>query len=84
MGRPNDVIAVAAGPTVLLWKLEGPADVLRVDRLARLQHSAGVWRLEWNVLGNWLAASTEAGDVCLWRPDLSGEWLLLSRVVGKK
>lgn len=54
-----------------------------MEQLARLQHAAAVWQLEWNMLGSWLAASTEAGDVCMWRPDLGGEWLLLNRIVGE-
>lgn len=57
---------------------------LQVEELARLQHTAAVRQVEWNLLGSWLAASTEAGDVCMWRPDLGGEWLLLNRVVGQQ
>ena len=30
LGRPSDIAAVAAGPTVLLWKLAGAADSLQV------------------------------------------------------
>lgn len=30
LGRPYDIAAVAAGPTVLLWKLTGAADSLQV------------------------------------------------------
>ncbi|KAI7846335.1 hypothetical protein COHA_000172 [Chlorella ohadii] len=83
LGRPFDIVAVAAGPTVLLWKLTGAADSLQAEQLARLQHTAGVWQVEWNMLGSWLAASTEGGEVCMWRPDLSGEWLLLNRITSK-
>lgn len=54
-----------------------------MEQLARLQHAAGVWQIEWNMLGSWLAASTEGGEVCMWRPDLAGEWLLLNRISGK-
>ena len=56
----------------------------QVEQLARLQHTAPVWQVEWNMLGSWLAASTEAGEVCMWRPDLSGEWLLLNKIVGEE
>lgn len=55
----------------------------QVEQLARLQHAAPVWQVEWNMLGTWLAASTDASEVCMWRPDLSGEWLLLNRMVGR-
>lgn len=55
----------------------------QAEQLARLQHTAGVWQIEWNMLGSWLAASTEGREVCMWRPDLSGEWLLLNRITGK-
>jgi hypothetical protein len=84
LGRPYDIAAVAAGPAVLLWKLTGAADSLQVEQLARLQHAADVWQVEWNLLGSWLAASTEGGEVLMWRPDLSGEWLLLNRIVGEQ
>ena len=50
--------------------------------MAVLEHSAPVWRVEWNLLGTWLAASTEGSEVCLWRPDLLGEWLLVNKIVG--
>ena len=84
LGRPYDIAAVAAGPAVLLWKLTGAADSLQVEQLARLQHAADVWQVEWNLLGSWLAASTEGGEVLMWRPDLSGEWLLLNRIAGEQ
>lgn len=79
MGRPCDVVAVAAGATVLLWELWGTADGLQSRQLVRLQHATPVWQVAWNPLGNWLAASIEGREVCMWRPDLGGEWLLLSR-----
>ncbi len=49
-----------------------------------LEHAHPIWRVEWNMLGNWLAASTENSEVCLWRPDLMGEWLLVNRIVGRE
>lgn len=82
VGRPCDIAAVAAGPVVLLWQVQGVADAPQYHQLARLQHAASVSRLEWHLLSSWLAVSTEKGEVCMWRPDLSGEWLLLSRIVG--
>ena len=84
MGRPHDLVAVAAGPAVLLWRLQNAGDGLQGVQVAALQHAAGVRQVEWNMLGSWLAASTEGCEVCLWRPDLSGEWLLLSKVASKR
>ena len=80
LGRPMDLLAVAAGRRVIIWALRGAVDALQAERVAVLEHDAGVWQLGWNMLGNWLAASTEAGEVCMWRPDLAGEWLLLNKV----
>ena len=80
LGRPCDLIAVASGPRVILWSLTGAVDALEVERIAVLDHEHDVWQLGWNMLGNWLAASTEGGEVCMWRPDLSGEWLLLNKI----
>ena len=82
LGRPKELIAVAAGPRVVLWALAGAADALAAQRVAVLDHSHDVWQLGWNLAGNWLAASTEGGEVCMWRPDLAGEWLLLNTIKG--
>jgi hypothetical protein len=82
LGRPSELIAVAAGPCVVLWALRGEADAPRAESVAVLRHTADVWQLGWNMMGNWLAASTEGGEVCMWRPDLSGEWLLLNKIAG--
>jgi WD40 repeat protein len=79
-GRPRELLAAAAGGRVVLWALRGAADAPEAERVAVLEHGAPVWQLAWNWLGSWLAASTEAGEVCLWRPDLAGEWRLLNRV----
>lgn len=80
LGRPYDLIAVASGNRVVLWSLTGAVDAIKVDRVAVLDHDHDVWQLGWNMLGNWLAASTEGGEVCMWRPDLAGEWLLLNKI----
>jgi hypothetical protein len=81
LGRPKDLIAVAAGSSVVLWAVEGQADALHVERVAVLAHSAAVWQLGWNLFGNFLAASTEGGEVCMWRPDFAGEWRLQNSLV---
>lgn len=82
LGRPVEVVAVASGSRVVLWSLRGPIDALEIERVAVLEHDSPVWSIAWNMLGNWLAASTEAGEVCMWRPDLAGEWLLLNKITG--
>jgi hypothetical protein len=81
LGRPYDIIAIASGSRVVLWSLVGAVDSFEVERMAVLDHDHDVWQLGWNMLGNWLAASTEGGEVCMWRPDLSGEWLLLNKII---
>jgi WD40 repeat protein len=82
LGRPYDLVAIAAGRRVTLWSLFGAVDALEIERIASLDHDHDVWQLGWNMLGNWLAASTEGGEVCMWRPDLAGEWLLLNKITG--
>jgi hypothetical protein len=83
LGRPYELVAVAAGPRVVLWGLRGPADALKAERIAVLEHSHGVFQLGWNSFGSWLAVSTDCGEVCMWRPDFAGEWLLVNKITGK-
>lgn len=82
MGRQHDLIAVASGSDVTLWSLSGPLDSMSVERIAVLTHENDVWQLGWNMTGTWLAASTHSNTVCLWRPDLAGEWMLLHTIEG--
>lgn len=82
LGRPYDIVAVAHGTCVTLWSISGPADELDMHIIAKLEHDVHVWQVGWNMTGNWLAASTEDNTVCLWRPDLAGEWLLLNVIQG--
>ncbi|KAG7673743.1 hypothetical protein Ndes2437B_g01908 [Nannochloris sp. 'desiccata'] len=84
LGRPYDLIAVASGHRVTLWSLTGAVDALEVKRVAVLDHDHDVWQLGWNMLGNWLAASTDGGEVCMWRPDLAGEWLQKNLIISRK
>lgn len=62
--------------------MHGTLRPAQVERVAVLEHSHPVWQVDFNLLGSWLAASTEGGEVCLWRPDLLGEWLLANKIVG--
>lgn len=83
MGRQEDLIAVATGSDVTLLSVSGPLDtMMTVERVAVLKHETDVWQLGWNVTGTWLAASTDSNMVCLWRPDLGGEWKLLHTIEG--
>jgi WD40 repeat protein len=82
LGRPYDIVAVACGTCVNLWSISGPVDELDMHVIATLEHDAHVWQVGWNMTGNWLAASTDDNRVCLWRPDLAGEWLLLNVIQG--
>ncbi len=81
LGRPVELLAAAAGPHAAVFSITGPIDALQVGPVADLKHKGRVWKLEWNMLGNWLAVGTEDGGVQLWRPDLVGEWALQHSVV---
>lgn len=76
LGRPVELLAAAEGATVHVLSLQGAIDALQVERVARLEHGAAVWKVEWNMLGNWLAVGTDDGAVQLWRPNLLDEWAL--------
>jgi len=83
LGRPKDLIAVASGPVVTLWSLEGPLDAMEIETVANLEHEAHVFQVGWNMVGNWLAVSTRAGEICMWRPDLAGEWIMCNKICQK-
>ena len=55
---------------------------MQVEQVARLDHEAPVWQVAWNVLGSTLLVSTDDSCVSLWRPDLTGQWRLVHRIVG--
>jgi WD40 repeat protein len=82
LGRPHELIAVAySNNRVALWSVKGRSDTPQIDEVAVLYHEAAVWQVKWNIFGNWLAISCDNGEVCMWRPDFSGEWLLLNKVL---
>jgi hypothetical protein len=56
--------------------------VAQVQQVAALDLGVPVWRVEWNLLGTWLAASCADAAVQLWRANLLGEWSCLHRLVG--
>ncbi|KAK9814583.1 hypothetical protein WJX72_008201 [[Myrmecia] bisecta] len=82
-GQPSELLAVAAGSSVHVWSLRGKADGMEAECIAQLKHAAPVWKLDWNMLGNWLAASSEDSQVSLWRRGLAGDWKLTSRLVAQ-
>lgn len=82
LGRPLELVAAADGATVHVLSLAGAIDVLQIASVAQLKHPAAVWKVEWNMLGNWLAVGTEDGAVQLWRPNLLDEWALQHTVMG--
>ena len=84
LGRSKDLIAVASGPTVTLWSLDGPLDAMEIDTVACLEHEAKAYQVGWNMVGNWLAVSTENGEICMWRPDLAGEWIMCNKICQKR
>ncbi len=55
---------------------------VQAEVVATLEHPGGFWKVEWNLLGNWLAGSTEDSQVLLYRPNLAGTWLLQNRICG--
>lgn len=81
LGRPQELVSVAAGESITIWGLRGPADALRPEVVAVLPHPAPVSQAEWNLTGTWLAASA-GGRVHMWRPDLAGQWQLLNTIEG--
>jgi WD40 repeat protein len=80
-GRNEELIAVAVGPIVKLYGLRGALSDVRVAELGTLEHSAAVWQVKMNMTGTWLAASTDDNEVCMWRPDLAGDWVLQNKIV---
>lgn len=51
-------------------------------RPAILNHVSNVWKVEWNLLGNLLAASAEDSSVQLWRANFAAQWSVVSRIQG--
>lgn len=82
LGRPHELIAVAYNNNrVEIWSVKGRSHAPQIDEVVVLDHEASVWQVKWNMFGNWLATSCDNGEICMWRPDFSGEWLLLNKVV---
>jgi len=82
MGRETERVAVAVGTDVVVYGLGGSVDGISVSEPERLRHADEVCQVRWNATGTWLAASTRGNEVCLWRPDLSGQWRMLNVITG--
>jgi hypothetical protein len=54
----------------------------QAEKVVKLQAAVPVHQLEFNGTGSWLAATTAAKEVQLWRPALDGTWNLLTSVQG--
>lgn len=78
VGRPFELIAVASGKSVSIWRLEFPLDSqgrLVVTRSARLtDHNGEVSHLDWDMTGMTLATSGSDGTVRLYQANFSGQW----------
>ena len=83
-GRNEELVAVAVGPVVKLYGLRGALSDVRVSEMGTLEHSAAVWQVKMNMTGTWLAASTDDSEVCTWRPDLAGDWVLQNKIVSHR
>lgn len=82
LGRPCELVATSHGSMVDIFSLTGDTSSLQVELLTSLEHSAPVWKVEFNMLGTCLAAATETNLVHLWKPDFGGKWLLVSAIAG--
>ena len=54
----------------------------QVELLTSLEHGSAVRKVEFNMMGTCLAASTTGNLVHLWKPDFVGRWLLVSAIQG--
>ena len=83
LGRSFDLIAVAQGQNVMLWELRGSSCHPICKQIEVIKHDHSVWQLDWNWLGTWLGASTEGGEVWMWRPDFTGAWACQNKICGE-
>lgn len=68
-------MAVGAGRDLLIYGLSGNTAELEVKRLAAVEHGDPVWKVEWDLWGNQVAAATDDGEVHVYKPNLIGEWV---------
>ncbi|PNW85552.1 hypothetical protein CHLRE_03g192000v5 [Chlamydomonas reinhardtii] len=84
LGRAVELLAVGAGRDMLIFSLSGDTAALQVEQLAALEHDAPVWKVEWDLWGNQVAAATEARQVAVYRPNLVGSWVRQVLVAGQE
>eukprot|EP00897_Mesotaenium_endlicherianum_P002807 jgi/Mesen1/2554/ME000162S01677 len=87
MGRSSDLIAAAAGESVLIWQLDYPATpggALEVSQVATLgDHDSEVYQVGWDTSGATLASSGADNFVRLWRAGVNGTWAQRAAIAGE-
>ncbi|GLC39715.1 hypothetical protein PLESTM_000932000 [Pleodorina starrii] len=83
LGRSAELLAVGAGRGLLIYSLAGDTASLQVEQLAALEHAEAVWKVEWDLWGNQVAAATEGQEVHVYKPNLVGAWVELASVRGQ-
>ncbi|EFJ41721.1 hypothetical protein VOLCADRAFT_110056 [Volvox carteri f. nagariensis] len=84
LGRPVELLAVGSGRDLLIYSLSGDTSALKVEQLEALEHDDAVWKVEWDLWGNQVAAATEGQEVHVYKPNLVGEWVELAWVRGRE
>ncbi|GFR40530.1 hypothetical protein Agub_g1100, partial [Astrephomene gubernaculifera] len=84
LGRPAELLAVGAGRELLIYSLSGDTAALEVEQLAVIDHDDAVWKVEWDLWGNQVAAATDGQQVHIYKPNLVGEWNKLAWIQGQE
>ncbi len=82
LGRPAETLAVGAGRDLVIFSLSGDTSALVATQLAAIEHDDAVWKVEWDLWGNQVAAATDGQQVHVYKPDLVGSWVKLAWVQG--
>ncbi|KXZ56904.1 hypothetical protein GPECTOR_1g815 [Gonium pectorale] len=83
LGRPAELLALGAGRDLLVYGLSGDTAALEAEHLASLVHDDTVWKVEWDLWGNQVAAATDGQQVHVYKPDLVGSWVKVVWVQGQ-
>ncbi len=82
LGRPLELLALAAGRGVEVHGLSGDTGALRVQQAASLEHDAPVHSVAWDAWGNQLAVGVDGQQVAVYMPDLNGDFRRLLTLEG--
>ncbi|GIL73348.1 hypothetical protein Vretifemale_3537 [Volvox reticuliferus] len=82
LGRPAELLAVGSGCDLIIYSLSGDTAALQVEQLALLEHNDAVWKVEWDLWGNRVAAATDGQEVHVYTPNLIGQWVKSAGVEG--